>query len=141
MARNKLYSNIIETTFDTPLVKLNRLIPAEHAAVLLKLEFFNPYSSVKDRIGRAMIEAAEKAGIIRPETRDHRAHEWQHGHCPGLCRRRQRIPPDTDDAGVDERGTAGTVAGLGGQPRFDAGQGRHERGDCQGPGTGRGDAQ
>ena len=69
MARNKLYSNIIETTFDTPLVKLNRLIPAEHAAVLLKLEFFNPYSSVKDRIGRAMIEAAEKAGIIRPETR------------------------------------------------------------------------
>ena len=69
MARNKLYSNIIETTFDTPLVKLNRLTPAEHAAVLLKLEFFNPYSSVKDRIGRAMIEAAEKAGIIRPETR------------------------------------------------------------------------
>jgi cysteine synthase len=68
MSRGKLYPNIIETTFDTPLVKLNRLIPAEHATVFLKLEFFNPYSSVKDRIGRAMIEAAEKAGIINGDT-------------------------------------------------------------------------
>jgi cysteine synthase A len=49
-------------------VKLNRVVPAEHATVLLKLEFFNPYSSVKDRIGRAMIETAEKAGIIGPRT-------------------------------------------------------------------------
>ena len=68
MPRAKVYPDIIQTTFDTPLVKLNRLIPAEHATVLLKVEFFNPFSSVKDRIGRAMIEAAEKAGTIGPET-------------------------------------------------------------------------
>ena len=36
--------------------------------MLLKLEFFNPFNSVKDRIGRAMIEAAEKAGILQPQT-------------------------------------------------------------------------
>jgi cysteine synthase A len=68
MSRGKIYANIIQTTYDTPLVKLNRVVPAGHATVLLKLEFFNPYSSVKDRIGRAMIEAAEKAGTIGPRT-------------------------------------------------------------------------
>jgi cysteine synthase A len=69
MSRNRVYSDILQTTFDTPLVKLNRIIPPGHATVLLKLEFFNPLSSVKDRIGRAMIEAAEKAGLITPATR------------------------------------------------------------------------
>ena len=68
MSRQQVYSDIVKTTFDTPLVKLNRLTQPGDATVLVKLEFFNPYSSVKDRIGRAMIEAAEKAGIITPET-------------------------------------------------------------------------
>ncbi len=68
MSHAKTYANVVETTFNTPLVKLNRCIPPEHATVLLKLEFFNPYSSVKDRIGRAMIEAAEAAGILTSET-------------------------------------------------------------------------
>ena len=68
MSRQKTYANIVETTFDTPLVKLNRVVPAGAATVLLKLEFFNPFSSVKDRIGRAMIETAEKAGILQPQT-------------------------------------------------------------------------
>jgi cysteine synthase A len=66
MLHDVLYKNITETTYHTPLVKLNRLIPAGHATVLVKLEFFNPLSSVKDRIGRAMIEAAERSGQIRP---------------------------------------------------------------------------
>ena len=68
MSRSRLYENITETTYDTPLVRLSRLIPAEHAAVYLKLEFFNPLSSVKDRIGRSMIEAAEKAGTLTKDT-------------------------------------------------------------------------
>ncbi len=68
MPRAKTYSDVVETTFDTPLVRLNRLIPNDHGAVYLKLEFFNPYSSIKDRIGRAMIETAEKAGILTSET-------------------------------------------------------------------------
>lgn len=68
MLRNQTYANIIQTMFDTPLVQLLRLIPEGHASVLLKLEFFNPYSSVKDRIGRAMIEAAEREGRLTPQT-------------------------------------------------------------------------
>ena len=68
MSRHKTYSDVTQTTFDTPLVKLGRLFAAEQATVLLKLEFFNPFSSVKDRIGRAMIEAAEKDGILSPKT-------------------------------------------------------------------------
>ncbi|MEN6493019.1 MAG: cysteine synthase A [Thermoguttaceae bacterium] len=68
MSRNKTYGDIVQTTFDTPLVKLRRVIPAGHATVLLKLEFFNPFSSVKDRIGRAMIEAAERDGILTADT-------------------------------------------------------------------------
>ena len=68
MSRQKTYRNIIETTFDTPLVQLQHVVPHGAAAVLVKLEFFNPLSSVKDRIGRAMIEDAEKKGILHPET-------------------------------------------------------------------------
>ena len=68
MGRNRTYDTIIQTTFDTPLVRLGRIIPQEHATVFLKLEFFNPLSSVKDRIGRAMIEAALNAEILNLET-------------------------------------------------------------------------
>ena len=68
MSRKQTYSDIVQTTFDTPLVNLRRLVPPDYATVLLKLEFFNPFSSVKDRIGRAMIEAAEKAGLISEDT-------------------------------------------------------------------------
>jgi cysteine synthase A len=62
--RGKTYADIIQTTYDTPLVRLNRLLPPGCATVLMKLEYFNPLSSVKDRIGRAMIEAAERDGLI-----------------------------------------------------------------------------
>ncbi|HSW44880.1 MAG TPA: cysteine synthase A [Phycisphaerae bacterium] len=68
MPHGKTYPGVLETTYNTPLVRLNRIIPADHAAVLLKLEFFNPLSSVKDRIGRAMIEAAEKSGVLKEGT-------------------------------------------------------------------------
>jgi len=68
MPRGKSYSDIVETTFDTPLVRLRNVIPQDHAAVFVKLEFFNPLSSVKDRIGRAMIEAAERDGLVNRDT-------------------------------------------------------------------------
>jgi cysteine synthase len=67
MSHHKTFNNVVETTFNTPLVKLNRIVPTGAATVLVKLEFFNPVSSVKDRIGRAMIEAAERDGAL---TRD-----------------------------------------------------------------------
>ena len=66
--RGRIYDSITQTIGDTPLVRMNRL-PKEagvKADILLKLEFFNPISSVKDRIGVAMIEAMEKQGIITP---------------------------------------------------------------------------
>jgi cysteine synthase A len=61
-----IHPDITSTIGRTPLVRLNRVIPAHHATVLLKLEFFNPLSSVKDRIGLAMIEAAERDQRIVP---------------------------------------------------------------------------
>ena len=67
MPHNQTYANIVETTFHTPLVRLRKVVP-DGATVLLKCEFFNPLASVKDRIGRAMIEAAEKEGILKEGT-------------------------------------------------------------------------
>src|SRR4029453_3022014 len=65
---NVIYENITETMGGTPLVRINRMIPRDHATVLAKCEFFNPLSSVKDRIGVAMIEAAEREGKIDHDT-------------------------------------------------------------------------
>jgi cysteine synthase A len=64
----KLYNNIVETVGRTPLVKLNRVTSGLDATVAIKCEFFNPLGSVKDRIGMAMIEAAEKDGTLTAET-------------------------------------------------------------------------
>ena len=62
------YDNIVATIGGTPLVRINRVIPREQATVLAKCEFFNPLSSVKDRIGAAMIDAAERDGKINRDT-------------------------------------------------------------------------
>ncbi|MFW7381022.1 MAG: cysteine synthase A [Oligoflexus sp.] len=64
--RPKIANNILETIGNTPLVRLNKVVKGIDAEILLKLEFFNPLSSVKDRIGAAMIEAAEKEGVLKP---------------------------------------------------------------------------
>jgi len=66
--RGKIYDSITQTIGDTPLVRMHRLTAEAgvKADILLKLEFFNPISSVKDRIGVAMIEALEKDGVITP---------------------------------------------------------------------------
>lgn len=63
-----VYANIIETVGRTPLVKLNRVSRGLDATVAVKGEFFNPLGSVKDRIGYAMINAAEREGILTPKT-------------------------------------------------------------------------
>ncbi len=68
--RGRVYDSITETMGDTPLVRLNRLAKEEGVAadILLKLEFFNPLASVKDRIGVSMIEDLEARGMIKPNT-------------------------------------------------------------------------
>ena len=63
----KIYDSVIDTIGNTPLVRINRLVTGD-ATVLAKLEFFNPLASVKDRIGAAMIEAAEQAGKLDSDT-------------------------------------------------------------------------
>jgi len=66
--RGRIYYSIIDTMGDTPLVRLNRMAKeaGSKADILLKLEFFNPLSSVKDRIGVSMIETLEEQGTITP---------------------------------------------------------------------------
>ncbi len=65
---SQYFNDICQTIGRTPLVRLNRVTAGLGAEVLLKCEFFNPVSSVKDRIGVAMIEAGEKAGKIKAGT-------------------------------------------------------------------------
>jgi cysteine synthase A len=64
----RIYEDLTKTVGNTPLVKLNRVTLGLDATVLVKLESFNPLSSVKDRIGVSMIEAAERAGHIKDDT-------------------------------------------------------------------------
>ena len=68
LGRGRIYDSITQTIGDTPLVRIPRMAKAAgvKADILLKLEFFNPIASVKDRIGVAMIEALEKQGVIHP---------------------------------------------------------------------------
>ncbi|MGM9945474.1 MAG: cysteine synthase A [Lysinibacillus sp.] len=63
---NKIYNSIIELVGNTPVVKLNRLVDEQCAEVLVKLEYFNPSRSVKDRAAYSLVEAAEKQGLIKP---------------------------------------------------------------------------
>jgi cysteine synthase len=63
-----IYNNVVETVGNTPLVKLNRVTAGLDATIALKCEFFNPLGSVKDRIGAAMIEDAEKKGLLKKDT-------------------------------------------------------------------------
>ncbi len=64
----RIYNNIVETVGRTPLVRLNKVTAGLDATILLKCEFFNPLGSVKDRIGMAMIEDAERRGVLKPNT-------------------------------------------------------------------------
>jgi cysteine synthase A len=65
---SKIADDITQLVGNTPLVRVNRLSAGLGAEILAKLEYFNPAHSVKDRLGLAMINAAEQAGLIRPDT-------------------------------------------------------------------------
>ncbi|MFR0514193.1 cysteine synthase A [Limosilactobacillus mucosae] len=63
---SKIYTSIDQLIDNTPLLKLNRIVPEDAADVYVKLEFFNPAGSIKDRIALAMIEKAEQEGQLKP---------------------------------------------------------------------------
>ena len=112
MPRGLIFDDIVATTYDTPLVKLRKIVPPRAGTVLLKLEFFNPCSSVKDRIGRSMIEAAERDGILTPESHIIEPTSGNTGIALAFVAA-ARLSPHADHARVDEPGTAGALAGLG----------------------------
>ena len=64
----RIYEDITQTIGHTPLVRLNRIAEGCHGRVLAKLEFFNPLSSIKDRVGVAMLDAAAAEGRLGPDT-------------------------------------------------------------------------
>ncbi len=68
MPRGKTYPDAARAIGDTPMIRINRLVPEGAATVFAKCEFFQPLNSVKDRIGVAMIEAGERDGRISPDT-------------------------------------------------------------------------
>ncbi len=91
-------SNIAEHVGRTPMVRLTRVAPeAAGVEIYAKLEALNPGGSVKDRIGVAMIEAAEREGRIEPRPHhDRRGHERQHRHRARLRVRGQGLRPRAD---------------------------------------------
>ena len=112
----------------TPLIRLRRVADGPGAQVVAKLENFNPLWSVKDRIGVAMIDAAERDGKIKPDTRHRRADQRQHRHRPGLHLRRPRLQADGHDAREHEPGAAHAAQGVRGRDRADARRRGHARG-------------
>ncbi len=68
MSRGKTFDSVTKTIGETPMIRINRLVPPDHATVFAKCEFFQPLNSVKDRIGVAMVEAAEKSGLLNAES-------------------------------------------------------------------------
>ena len=92
------YEDITKTVGNTPLVHLNRITEGADATVLAKIESFNPLSSVKDRIGVAMIEDAERRGVLQKRLCDYRADERKYRYLRWRLSRGKRISTDTDDA-------------------------------------------
>ena len=106
----RIAEDITKLTGNTPLVRLRRVTDGAGAEVVAKLEFFNPAGSVKDRIGVAMIDAAEQTGC-RPGHHRRGADQRQHRHRAGHGVRRPRLPLHPHHAGDDEPGARAAARG------------------------------
>ena len=126
----RIYNNIVETVGHTPLVKLNKVTAGVPATILLKCEFFNPLGSVKDRIGMAMIEDAEKRGILKKDTVIIEPTSGNTGIALAFVARGQGLQVDSDDARNDVAGTPHPAGDARRETGFDARRRRHERRDC-----------
>ena len=133
-------NNILETIGNTPHVRINRLFDKK-VEVWLKLERANPGGSIKDRIGLAMIEDAERRGVLGTDSVDHRAHLGQHRHRPRHGRGGEGLQAHPRHARIDVDRAPPDHGGLRRQARADPAREGDEGRDRAGPGTGRADAR
>lgn len=98
---SKIYTSMLQLIGNTPLLKPERYNNAAGVAanLLVKLDAFNPAGSAKDRIAKAMIEDAEKKGILKKRLGHHRTDQWQYGYRPGCRSCCQRLPRHLHHAG------------------------------------------
>ena len=134
--RGRIYDDITQTIGNTPLIRLRRVTQGCQADVVAKLENFNPLWSVKDRIGVAMIDAAEAEGKITKDTVIIEPTSGNTGIGAGVHLRGPRLPADGDDAREHEPGASPAAQGVRRRDRADA----RRRGDAgrgpQGRGAG-----
>ena len=116
-----IYNDIVETVGRTPLVRLNKVTEGVDATIALKCEFFNPLGSVKDRIGMAMIEAAEASGELRKDTVIVEPTSGNTGIALAFVAAAKGVSADFDNAGDDEPGTADAFGDVRGGFGADAG--------------------
>ncbi len=127
--RGRLYDDITQTIGDTPLVRLNRMAQ-EHklkGTVYLKLEFFNPIGSVKDRIGVSMIDALEKSGKLKPGATLIEPTSGNTGIALAFRRRGEGLQAHPLHAGVDVDRTPQDAGSLGRAVGVDPGGQGNER--------------
>ena len=123
------YGNVIEAVGNTPLVELPRLSPKPGVRIFAKLEGRNPTGSVKDRVAKAMIEAAEARGVDRARADDPRAHVGQHRDLAGDDLRAQGLSGQGRDARQRHRGADPAAAHVRRRDRLLGGrQGLQRRG-------------
>ena len=133
------FGNVVESIGNTPLVELPRLAPKPEVRIYAKLEGRNPTGSVKDRVARSMIEAAEAEGAIAARPDDPRADLRQHRHLAGDDLPPQGLPAEGRDARQRHRGAHPAAAHVRGGDRLLGGRqglqrgGRGGAGDVPGP--------
>ena len=126
---------VVDLVGDTPLVRLNRVVPAGGARVLAKMESLNPGGSVKDRIAVAMIEEAERDGRLQPGATIVEPTSGNTGIGLAMVAAARGLPADPDDAGGHEPGAAPAAGPLRRRAAPDAGHRGHDRRGLRGAGA------
>ena len=122
------YDDLLASVGGTPLVGLPTLSPSPDVRLWAKLEDRNPTGSIKDRAALAMVEHAEKDGLLRARLHDPRADQRQHRHLAGHGRQAARLPAGLRDAREHLRGAPPAAADVGRRDRLLAGGRRLQRG-------------